>query len=141
MTSTPPVRRGAARRQHFPPLRHTHSFFSASSRSNIRAVDMSNYNLGPVRGQVLHRPKECTLAVLDVLVDGHEHLVLADGQALFVPLVAGVPQRAGRRADTAPSAPHRVVLFAVAIHCCFLTLRNDKYKTMQLQNQKPKSTL
>uniref|UniRef100_A0A0E0K3B7 Uncharacterized protein n=1 Tax=Oryza punctata TaxID=4537 RepID=A0A0E0K3B7_ORYPU len=130
MTSTPPVRRGAARRQHFPPLRHTH-----------RAVDMSNYNLGPVRGQVLHRPKECTLAVLDVLVDGHEHLVLADGQALFVPLVAGVPQRAGRRADTAPSAPHRVVLFAVAIHCCFLTLRNDKYKTMQLQNQKPKSTL
>uniref|UniRef100_A0A0D9YW51 Uncharacterized protein n=1 Tax=Oryza glumipatula TaxID=40148 RepID=A0A0D9YW51_9ORYZ len=112
-------------------------FFSASSFANIRAVDMNNYNIGPVRGQVLQRPKECALAVLDVLVDGHEHLVLAGGQALLVPLVAGVLQRAGRRADAAPSAPHRVVLFAVAIHCCFLTLRNEKHKTMQLQSNCP----
>uniref|UniRef100_A0A0D9VJ81 Uncharacterized protein n=1 Tax=Leersia perrieri TaxID=77586 RepID=A0A0D9VJ81_9ORYZ len=106
-------------------------------------VDMNYYNLGPISGQVLQRPKEGTSAVLNIVLDGHEHLFLVGRRSLLLQLVTGVQQRARRRADAAASAPHGLHLSAVAARCCFLTLRNDKHEAMQLQSNhpaKPKST-
>uniref|UniRef100_J3LFL5 Uncharacterized protein n=1 Tax=Oryza brachyantha TaxID=4533 RepID=J3LFL5_ORYBR len=87
---------------------------------------MSYHDLGPARRQVLQRPEEGAPAVLDVRFDGHEHLVLVGGQALLVPVVGGVQQRARRRADAAPSAPYAVVHSTVPIHCCFGFLPGKK---------------
>uniref|UniRef100_A0A0D9VJ82 Uncharacterized protein n=1 Tax=Leersia perrieri TaxID=77586 RepID=A0A0D9VJ82_9ORYZ len=123
----------------------SHHKLGDAMKSNklLEGVDMNYYNLGPISGQVLQRPKEGTSAVLNIVLDGHEHLFLVGRRSLLLQLVTGVQQRARRRADAAASAPHGLHLSAVAARCCFLTLRNDKHEAMQLQSNhpaKPKST-